>query len=217
MRVCQFRHDGKWTSFAATRKPPHPEDLHSYSTDASQRVKPSTAASAIFSAEAIAIRSPFMFQRLALLSFVFCAVISPAARAQQSEAETAIRKADADWAKTAQTKKVDAWIAYYSDDATILPPNEKPASSPTDIRKSITDMLGLPGLSITWEPNKVEAASSGDLGYSYGTYQLIFSGPGGKPVKDRGKYLEVWKKQKDGRWKCAADMWSSDLPAAPAN
>jgi ketosteroid isomerase-like protein len=153
-----------------------------------------------------------MFRKLILLSFLLCAVILPA-HAQQSDAEAAIRKADTDWAKAAQTKKVDAWMAYYSDDATILPPNEKTASSPDAIRKSIGDMLGLSDLSITWEPTKVEAAKSGDLGYSYGTYQLIFSGAGGKPVEDRGKYLEVWKKQKDGSWKCAADMWSSDLPA----
>src|ERR1700758_5438583 len=39
MRVCQFRHDGKWTSTAATRKPPHQEDLHFYSTGAILGVK----------------------------------------------------------------------------------------------------------------------------------------------------------------------------------
>jgi ketosteroid isomerase-like protein len=158
-----------------------------------------------------------MFLKLMLLWFVFCAVIPPALHAQQSDAETAIRKADMDWAKAAQTKKVDAWMAYYSDDATILPPNEKAAASPAAMRKSIGDLLGSPDLSILWEPNKVEVAKSGELGYSYGSYHLNFSGPGGKPIEDRGKYLEVWKKQKDGSWKCSVDMWSSDLPPAGAN
>jgi len=32
---------------------------------------------------------------------------------------------------------------------------------------------------------------------------------------DSGKILEVWRKQPDGGWKCAADTWSSDLPASP--
>ena len=32
---------------------------------------------------------------------------------------------------------------------------------------------------------------------------------------DRGKYLEVWKKQADGKWKVVADMFNSDLPLAP--
>ena len=32
------------------------------------------------------------------------------------------------------------------------------------------------------------------------------------PIKDRGKYLDVRKKQKDGRWLYVMDSWSSDLP-----
>jgi len=36
----------------------------------------------------------------------------------------------------------------------------------------------------------------------------------GKPINDRGKYLEVWEKQADGNWKCAADTWNSDLAAS---
>jgi ketosteroid isomerase-like protein len=56
-------------------------------------------------------------------------------------------------------------------------------------------------------------AQSADIAYSYGTYKLNFSGPAGNPTEDRGKYLEIWKKQKDGTWKCAVDTWNSDLPA----
>jgi ketosteroid isomerase-like protein len=36
----------------------------------------------------------------------------------------------------------------------------------------------------------------------------------GKPINDRGKYLEVWEKQTDGNWKCRADMWNSDLASS---
>ena len=32
MRVCQFRHDGKWTSAAAAGRLPHQEDLQIYFT-----------------------------------------------------------------------------------------------------------------------------------------------------------------------------------------
>jgi ketosteroid isomerase-like protein len=50
-----------------------------------------------------------------------------------------------------------------------------------------------------------------------GTYELTMNDASGKPINDRGKYLEVWEKQTDGNWKCAADMWDSDLTAsAPA-
>jgi Ketosteroid isomerase homolog len=49
-----------------------------------------------------------------------------------------------------------------------------------------------------------------------GTYELTMNDASGKPINDRGKYLEVWEKQTDGNWKCAADMWNSDLAASGA-
>jgi len=129
--------------------------------------------------------------------------------------EEAIRKTDAEWVKAAQTRQVDAWVAFYSDDAVLLPPNEKLASDKASIRKNISDLLGLPGVSVKWQPTKVEVARSGDLGYLYGAYDLTFNDAKGKPVSDRGKILEIWKKQPGGDWKCIVDTWSSDLPAAP--
>jgi hypothetical protein len=37
-------------------------------------------------------------------------------------------------------------------------------------------------------------------------------------MNDTGKFVEVWKKQSDGKWKCTVDIFNSDLPlpAAPA-
>jgi ketosteroid isomerase-like protein len=130
--------------------------------------------------------------------------------------EAAIRKADEDWLKAAQTKQVDAWVAFYSDDAVVLPPNDKLANTKESIRKSISDLVTVPGLSISWRLAKIEAARSGDLGYGYGTYEITMNDAKGKPTTDRGKILEVWRKQADGTWKCIVDTWNSDLPGAPA-
>src|ERR1700722_17863897 len=66
--------------------------------------------------------------------------------------ETTIRKIDADWVKAAQSKQVDAWVGFYADDAVVLPPNDEAALSKEGIRKAVGDLLGLPGLSITWQP-----------------------------------------------------------------
>ena len=37
--------------------------------------------------------------------------------------------------------------------------------------------------------------------------------PGGEPLTDTGKYVVVWRKI-DGKWKAAADIFNSDLPAS---
>jgi ketosteroid isomerase-like protein len=148
------------------------------------------------------------------------AACTPAPPVQQAQADTraadeaAIRKADEDWLKAAQLKQVDPWVAFYADDAVVLPPNEKIATTKEAIRKSISELVSLPGLSIKWQLTKVEVAKSGDIGYGYGTYDLTLNDAKGKPVNDQGKILEIWKKQADGSWKCAVDTWSSDLPAA---
>jgi len=79
------------------------------------------------------------------------------------------------------------------------------------------DVLAAPGLVISWTPSKVKLGHNGAMAWVSGSYELTMNDVGGKPVNDRGKYLEVWEKQADGNWKCAADMWNSDFAvSAPA-
>jgi ketosteroid isomerase-like protein len=148
---------------------------------------------------------------------ISCASTQQEAAAPDTRAtdEAAIRKADADWVKAAQSKQVDAWVSFYTDDAVVLPPNAQMAASEESIRGAISEILALPGLEISWQATRVEVAQSGDIGYGYGTYELTFNDSKGAPVTDRGKLVEIWKKQSDGSWKCIVDTWNSDLPAVP--
>jgi uncharacterized protein (TIGR02246 family) len=133
----------------------------------------------------------------------------------QAEAEATIRKLDADWVKTAAAKDVDAWVSFYANDVTVLPPNDRVMTDKATIRKTIRELLSLPGLDLSWEPMKVEVAKSGDIAYLYGAYSLTMTDAKGKPVADFGKNVEIWKKQADGSWRCIVDTWNSDLPATP--
>ncbi len=159
----------------------------------------------------------FAGQFVCIFSFLtLSACKSSNAPGDQRAAEDAIRKSDADWVKAAQSKQVDAWLAFYTDDAAVLPPNDKLATGKESIRKPVAEMLGMPGSALTWQPSKVEVAQSGDLGYLYGTYQMSWD-DSGKRATDTGKIVEIWKKQTDGNWKCIVDTWNSDLPAAAAS
>jgi ketosteroid isomerase-like protein len=75
-------------------------------------------------------------------------------------------------------------------------------------------MLASPGVAISWKATKVEVAKSGDLGFVRGTYEFNMNDANGKPVTDKGKYVEVWEKKTDGKWKCGTDTWNSDLPVS---
>jgi ketosteroid isomerase-like protein len=130
-------------------------------------------------------------------------------------AEQRLRDLDAEWAKAAAAKDVEHTIGYYSNDAIVLPPNATTAATNEAVRNVWKDMLASPGLAITWKPTRVQLAKSGDMGWVSGTYDLTLNDANGKPINDRGKYLEVWEKQTDGNWKCRADMWNSDLAVSP--
>ena len=57
--------------------------------------------------------------------------------------------------------------------------------------------------------------SGADLGYTIGTYHMQLPDGDGNVVEIEGKYLSVWKRQPDGRWKIAVDMFNSNGPPVP--
>jgi ketosteroid isomerase-like protein len=59
--------------------------------------------------------------------------------------------------------------------------------------------------SLTWTPVYAGIAGSRDLGFTIGEYISTGRGPSGAAVQRVGKYLTVWKKQKDGSWRYVAD------------
>lgn len=126
--------------------------------------------------------------------------------------ENAVRETDAQWAKAASNNDVDGTVAFYADDAQVLPPNAPMVSGKGAIRPTWVSLL-VPGNSLVWQANKVDVAASGDMAYVVGTYQLNMKDAQGNPVADHGKFVEVWKKQADGKWKCVTDIFNSDLPA----
>ena len=136
--------------------------------------------------------------------------------AGDTKVEQALRDADDAWSKAAASKDLEKTVAYYSDDAIVLPPNAPIATTKEAIKKLWGDLLASPGLVISWKANKVEVAKSGDLGFVSGTYEFNMNDASGKPTTDKGKYVEVWEKHADGKWKCGTDTWNSDLPASPA-
>jgi ketosteroid isomerase-like protein len=125
-----------------------------------------------------------------------------------------LRDLDAEWSKAAAAKDVEQTIAYYSDDAIVLPPNAGSATTKEAIRNLWKDLLTSPGLMIAWKPARIQLGKSGEMAWVSGAYELSMNDTTGKPINDRGKYLEVWEKQPDGKWKCVADTWNSDLVAS---
>jgi ketosteroid isomerase-like protein len=141
-----------------------------------------------------------------------CQQQAPGTRATDAEA---IKSLDAQWSKTAGTRDVDATVAYYSDDAVLLAPNEPMITGKQALRASWAALLS-PNNAVSWHATHVDVANSGELAYLTGTYQLTAKDTLGHASLDRGKIIEVFRKQADGTWKVVADMYNSDLPVPPA-
>ena len=154
--------------------------------------------------------------RTSLVLLLFLLSLSTACQTQATSTsadETALRKLDEEWSRSAGSKDVDKTISYYSDDAVVMPPNIPTLTGKESIQTLWKSMLSSPDFSGGWKATKVEVARSGDLAYVSGNYEFNEKDNSGKPITDKGKYLEVWKKQADGSWKCVADMFNSDQPA----
>jgi ketosteroid isomerase-like protein len=102
--------------------------------------------------------------------------------------------------------------AYYAPDARVLPPNVPVAIGRAAIRDVLTGMLAGGGMELSME-NAIRQ-TSGELAYHTGRYELTVRPTSGEPIRDQGKYLEVFRRQPDGRWQCVADMFSSDQAAS---
>ncbi len=82
------------------------------------------------------------------------------------------------------------------------------------IRKYVSEASAIFGFSIDWATDKIWISASGDLAYSSGTSQITVTTPEGKAITEHNQGLVVWKKQADSSWKCVADIWNADTPAA---
>jgi ketosteroid isomerase-like protein len=50
---------------------------------------------------------------------------------------------------------------------------------------------------------------AGDVAVETGTIDSRVQPKGGSEVNDRGKYMTVWKRQADGSWKIARDIYNA--------
>ena len=153
---------------------------------------------------------------VALLALIHsgCTPTSDSVQDSRAADEEAIRQTDLAWSAAQQTDGLDGVMPFYVDDAILLPPNSPMAIGKEAIREA-SATIDAPGFSVSWKPMKVEVADSGELGYAIGNLEGTGVDSEGNPIPVKGKYVEIWKKQADGSWKVAVDMFSSDSPSEP--
>ena len=98
---------------------------------------------------------------------------------------------------------------YYAPNAIVMPSNQEVVRGRDAIAAFFENYPPFTDLQFT----SVEVDGGEDIAYVYGTYSLMLTLPGEEqPVPDRGKYIEIWRRQEDGSWKIELDIFNSDLP-----
>jgi ketosteroid isomerase-like protein len=93
-----------------------------------------------------------------------------------------------------------------------FPIAEPIATGKDAIRRRWEHMLGIPGLSLSWQITRVKVSESGDLAFVASKYEASFEAPrGDEPAIEEGKAVTVWSKQGD-TWKAVADIGNTDAP-----
>jgi uncharacterized protein (TIGR02246 family) len=110
-------------------------------------------------------------------------------------------------------EKGDSALAasVYSPDARLLPPGSEPATGPgiRAVWQSIMDM-GVTGARL----ETVSLEERDDLAVEEGRYEMQV----GSDVVDTGKYVVVHRRQPDGDWKYAIDIFNSNqTPQSASN
>lgn len=126
-----------------------------------------------------------------------------------SKAEATLRQMTQDWALACNNKQLDDLLSFYSTDALVLRPNIPPVRGTAAIREFFFSALDSGLGDIEMEPLRVELL--GDVAYEAGRCQMLVPLAVGKRREERGKYVVVFARQKNGEWKAAVDSWSTDL------
>ena len=126
---------------------------------------------------------------------------------------TELLKRDAEWAKLGSSgHEVDRILSYWTEDACVYPPDMPVVRRKAALREYVEGALAIPGFSITWTTSDAILSPDGRLAYRLSTNLVTLPGKTGELVTTPGRAVTVWRKEPDGEWRCAVDIWN----AAPA-
>lgn len=134
------------------------------------------------------------------------------AQSKQPAAADEIARIRSEWAKDLRSKQLDPLVALYAPDAVFLQPSgERVTGRPAirDLCKKIMDTF-------TSDMNfhSITTEHSGDLAYDSGDYrETLVKLSDETKIEVQGNYLMVFKRQSDGHWLIAEQMWTLVTPA----
>jgi uncharacterized protein (TIGR02246 family) len=141
--------------------------------------------------------------------------VAAATSADAGAVRAAIDSANARFLDALKRNDTTALANNYADDAIVMMGNMEAWRGREAVRKGFAGMIAqMPVKDFSFRTEDVMVG--GDLAVETGSYEGTFQAKDGKEMKDKGKYVVVWKRQADGSWKIVRDVANSDAPPPKA-
>jgi len=103
-----------------------------------------------------------------------------------------------------------AFATWFAEDATTLSNGQAPVHGSEAIARQATWLAK--DYQLTWTPTDAVMSPGGDMGYTWGHYEGRSRGADGNEKVTTGRYMTIWRKERDGSWKVLLDA-SNEEPA----
>lgn len=127
---------------------------------------------------------------------------------------TRLLRRDAEWALAAsEGRDIEKVLSYWTDDAVVFPPGLPAVVGKIALRQYVISSMQLAGFKITWTSTDVTFSPDGNLAYLLSRNAISMDAPDGTPTTTEGRAVTIWRRESDGEWRCALDIWNAE-PAA---
>ena len=103
-------------------------------------------------------------------------------------------------------------LAVWDDDGVLMPPHHPSVRGRSDVERYFRQLFEQTRFTFSFTSSQIHV--SGDTAFERVEYAASARpAQGGSEVRDVGKGLHVYRRQPNGSWKLAMDIWNSDTPA----
>jgi len=126
---------------------------------------------------------------------------------RQPSASDEIGKIPALWAKMLQAKQIDQIVALYTADAVFLKPSGERITGRPAVRELCQKIMDTFSSDFTF--HSLRSDISGNIAYDSGEYtESLVKISDQTKASVQGNYLMIFKRQPDGTWLIAQQMWT---------
>ncbi|HEV2801477.1 MAG TPA: nuclear transport factor 2 family protein [Pyrinomonadaceae bacterium] len=122
-----------------------------------------------------------------------------------AEARRAIDKGNAQWIEGWEKGDPALVAALFTEDGSILSANGKVTKGRQQILERQRAGMQYVGRGVKVSVTTLDLWLDGETAYETGKYSYKYQQKG-QPVVDEGRYVTIWKRQRDGSWKLFMDM-----------